>query len=323
MNSIRESLIQCLNENCDDDRGFLREFHRLAEQEGDEVFPILLNLLTHLDFSEQEARDHWSHIIYHRKKLSDQLERPVSLTTAVCDFFSYINKNLKSPKIIELNIFEETEKSSKSDGLTGLFNRRHFNETLTGELNRSQRYEDPFSLIFFDLDNFKILNDTLGHQAGDLALKEVARILIEEKRIEDTAARYGGEEMVLILPQTPKIKALVIAERIRSRVEKMVLEYQGEAFQLTMSGGVSSYPLDATEQDRLLRCADKAVYQAKAQGKNKIVLHTPSKRQYLRVDFAGEIRYKESDSPDQGSAGQSKNVSVTGLLFESRKSLNL
>lgn len=319
---MRDTLIQCLSEDYQNEREFLRSFQQVLDKEGDMAYPVLLNILTHLDFSVQEAKDHWVHILYHQKKMGDMLNRPVSLATAVCDFFSYISKDLKTPKVVEMSTFEETEKSAKLDGLTGLFNRGHFNETLTGELNRSQRYEDTFSLIFFDLDNFKTLNDTVGHQAGDLALKKVAQILVDAKRVEDTAARYGGEELILILPQTPKIKALVIAERIRKRVEEMDLQFQGESFRLTISGGVASYPMDATEQELLLRCADRAVYEAKAQGKNKIVLHTPTKRQYVRIDLAGEVRFKETVSNDS-LTGKSKNVSVSGLLFESQRPLRL
>ena len=170
--------------------------------------------------------------------------------------------------MIELRVLEETRKISRSDGLTGLFNRRFFDETLEGEINRAIRYEGNFSLIFFDLDNFKNLNDTQGHQAGDLTLKRVAEIMILEKRTEDIACRYGGEELVLILPETQKINALVIAERIRQKLEETELEFEGQSFGITLSGGVASFPVDAQDAKSLIHAADIALYQAKDAGRS-------------------------------------------------------
>ena len=103
----------------------------------------------------------------------------------MCDYFSEGSKDLRTLTMIELQLMEETKKVSRTDGLTGLFNRRFFDEALEGEINRVQRYDGNFTLIFFDLDNFKKLNDTQGHQAGDLTLKRVAEIMILEKRTED------------------------------------------------------------------------------------------------------------------------------------------
>ena len=128
------------------------------------------------------------------------------MITTICDYFSEVAINLHNPTMIELQVLEETRKVSRTDALTGLFNRRFFDESLEGEINRAIRYEGHFSLIFFDLDNFKILNDTQGHLAGDLTLKRVAEVMILEKRTEDIACRYGGEELVLVLPETQKIQ---------------------------------------------------------------------------------------------------------------------
>ena len=109
-------------------------------------------------------------------------------------------------------------------------------------MNRVQRYDGCF--FFIDLDNFKKLNDTYGHQAGDLTLKVVADILQNMKRIEDTACRDGGEELVLILHETEKMNALVIAERIHKKIEEAVLAFEGKTFNVTLSGGIAPYSAD-------------------------------------------------------------------------------
>ncbi|MCH8156466.1 MAG: diguanylate cyclase, partial [Nitrospinae bacterium] len=204
MDSVRDAVIRCLRDYAEDGTRFLHSLNMLAQQEGEIVFPTLLHILTHLDFSVQDARDNWEQILYHQKKMSHQLNRPVSLTTATCDFFSSVQRSFKNPKVVEVETFEKAERSSKIDGLTGLYNRRYFDEALDAETKRAKRYRQNFSLAMFDLDHFKKLNDKLGHQAGDIALKNVAALMKGEKRTEDIVARYGGEEMVMILPQTGK-----------------------------------------------------------------------------------------------------------------------
>ncbi|MZH47138.1 MAG: diguanylate cyclase, partial [Nitrospinae bacterium] len=168
-----------------------------------------------------------------------------------------------------------------------------------------------------DLDNFKKLNDTYGHQAGDMTLKKTAEIMLTEKRTEDLACRYGGEELVLILPETTKVNALVIAERIRQKVEELELVFEGKQFSVTSSGGVASYPADAKDVKTLLNMADVALYQAKENGKNRIVLHNTDKRHYIRVDFAGDVQINKIDQERSQVTAQGKNFSRSGLLLES------
>jgi diguanylate cyclase (GGDEF)-like protein len=323
MNDLRQTIIDTLSSHASENSDFLETVQTLAENEGEETYPILLNVLTHLEFGTQEAKSNWDQILKHQSFLETKLERPVKLITAMCDYFSEVSKNLQTPTMIELQVLEETRKVSRSDGLTGLFNRRFFDETLEGEINRAIRYDGSFSLIFFDLDNFKNLNDTRGHQAGDLTLKRVAEILILEKRTEDIACRYGGEELVLILPETEKINALVIAERIRQSVEELKMEFEGQSFGVTLSGGVSSYPADAQDTKSLIHAADVALYQAKESGRNRIFLHALDKRHYIRIDFAGEVQVNKVDQGCEQIKVQGKNFSSSGLLFESPVSLEI
>lgn len=322
MTDLRQIIIESLGSNED---GSLNSIASLAKKEGEQVYNTLLNVLTQLEFSPEDAKKNWNRIVEHKKELEAKLGHTISLMTAVCYYFSDVEKNINTPAIIELKMLEETKKQSHSDGLTGLFNRRYFDEALQGEMNRVQRYNGCFSVFFIDLDNFKKLNDTYGHQAGDLTLKVVADILQTMKRTEDTACRYGGEELVLILPETKKMNALVIAERIRKKVEETGLEFEGKKFNVTLSGGIASYPADGKEARELVHAADVALYQAKESGRNRIFVHDLEKRHYLRIGISEEVQVQsvtENLNPKKLNA-QGKNVSSSGILFESPIALKI
>ncbi|MFH1678113.1 MAG: diguanylate cyclase [Candidatus Omnitrophota bacterium] len=147
------------------------------------------------------------------------------------------------------------------DGLTGLFNRRYFNELINVEINRVKRTPAALSVLMLDIDNFKNYNDAQGHQAGDELLKGIAKVLKNSVRAVDMVCRYGGEEFVVILPQTDKSGAKIIAERMRVQVSLY--------FPTTISIGIASFPDDAKETEQLIEKADNALYQAKRDGKNK------------------------------------------------------
>ena len=147
------------------------------------------------------------------------------------------------------------------DGLTGLFNRRYFNELVNIEAKRLARNPVSFSLLMLDIDNFKNYNDTKGHPAGDDLLKGIAKILKSSVRSVDMVCRYGGEEFIIILPQTDKSAAQIIAERIRVQV--------GLYLPATISIGIATFPDDAKETEQVIKKADNALYQAKQTGKNK------------------------------------------------------
>ncbi len=171
---------------------------------------------------------------------------------------------------------EELKKISITDSLTGLLNRRYFQERLAEEVERSKRHRLPLSLIIMDIDDFKSFNDRFGHLAGDEALKTTARTLRNSIRAIDVAARYGGEEFTVILPQTTKQDATIIAERFCREVEN--ISFRAETSQptptkLTVSLGLASCPEDATQLDDLIKLADTALYAAKAQGKNRVVVY--------------------------------------------------
>jgi diguanylate cyclase (GGDEF)-like protein len=159
--------------------------------------------------------------------------------------------------------------AAETDPLTELLNRRGFSKRLELELERARRYESEISLISGDLDNFKQVNDSFGHQVGDDVLVEVANLLRRYARRSDAVARIGGEEFAELVNGTPA-EALVAAERLRERVRAALADrYPG----LTISFGIAAYPDDGTTPERLLRCADEALYAAKAMGRDRAVVH--------------------------------------------------
>jgi diguanylate cyclase (GGDEF)-like protein len=169
-------------------------------------------------------------------------------------------------------LFVKTRELGYRDALTGLFNRRHFEEALERELRRAIRYNLPVSLLMADIDHFKIYNDSEGHHAGDNVLREVTARLMENTRQVDIVARFGGEEFVVILPMTTKTHARLVAEKLRRSVEETKI--QGEEVlpegRLTISLGLAAYPEDASNPAGLVQAADAALYTAKRRGRNRI-----------------------------------------------------
>lgn len=161
---------------------------------------------------------------------------------------------------------------SQTDALTGLDNRRHLNERIEEMFQHAQRLNEPFSCVMCDLDKFKSVNDTYGHQAGDEVLKQLAAILKEEAREIDRVGRYGGEEFMLLLPGTVLDAAVTFAERVRKRIEGHTFTFDGGTLTRTASFGVSGWPHPAIDQcDGLVRAADDALYVAKETGRNRVI----------------------------------------------------
>jgi len=166
-------------------------------------------------------------------------------------------------------LYTQLEQKSRLDGLTGLFSRRHFEERLKDEISRHSRYGDAFSIFMLDLDNFKAYNDAYGHPAGDILLNQVGRIIESSVRSADQPFRYGGDEFVVILPQTAMDDAYVVAERVREHIAR---EMEKRAITVTCSIGLASYPTDGVVSDELVGVTDTALYHAKRTGGNRIFL---------------------------------------------------
>jgi two-component system, cell cycle response regulator len=173
---------------------------------------------------------------------------------------------------VEADYHEEIYRLTIVDALTQIANVRYFNEFLDREVLRTVRHARPLSLVLFDIDRFKEVNDNLGHLGGDFTLRELAACVRKVIRREDLFARYGGEEFALVLIETGQKDALVAAERIRQLIEDHPFRFDDKVFHLTISLGVAECPLDGTATAReLMRRADENLYAAKRAGRNKVV----------------------------------------------------
>jgi diguanylate cyclase (GGDEF)-like protein len=321
MEQIRDSVLKCLDRYKNEGR-LIKELSLLVDSGGQEVYPILFHVLTNLVIEPDEAEQSWQDILEHYAELNHVLGRKVSLRTAICDYFCSIHKSLKNPKVVEIHIFEKTVKASRYDSLTKLYNRQFFDETIEREINRARRHNLDLSVLFFDLDDFKHINDSFGHLAGDKVLQHIAQIILSEKRSEDIATRYGGEEIVLILPETDKVNAMVLGERIRQRVAATEIRYKGNRIRLTISGGLASYPFNASNTPDLMKCADQALYRAKGSGKNNISFFSEDKRRYLRIDLNKNVMIRELGFDDgETQPAKGKNICIGGILFENEFSI--
>ncbi len=168
--------------------------------------------------------------------------------------------------------FQQVCRYAESDSLTGVYNRRHFEQTLNQEVERHRRYKQDISLIMLDVDHFKKINDTWGHQAGDTVLRGIAETIVDAVRQTDYCARYGGEEFVILLPHTNRDSALLLADRLRQNIEKRQFSCGGKGFSVTASLGVACLvPQDLMQAAHLTREADMALYLAKGRGRNRVV----------------------------------------------------
>ena len=198
--------------------------------------------------------------------------------------YDYILNPINSVELnVRINALLKTYETKKNlvktaicDELTGLYNRKYLHHRLEAEISRSKRYNTPVSCLLFDIDYFKIVNDMYGYDWGDILLKKIAQILSALVRREDVLTRYGDEEFMVLLPETTEQQALIFAERFRSDVEKMefIPANEEERHPITISGGVACYPyMENVDEDAntLIRYAEHALYNAKQNGKNKIV----------------------------------------------------
>ena len=163
---------------------------------------------------------------------------------------------------------------SQTDGLTGVDNRRHAEERLTEMFEHATRLAEPMAVVMCDVDHFKRVNDTYGHQAGDTVLRQVAEILRDSAREIDRVGRYGGEEFIVLLPASNVRDAMAFAERVRRAVAEREFTYEGGSLRCTLSAGVAAWPHpDVRHQEALVKAADDALYVAKEQGRNRVAAH--------------------------------------------------
>jgi diguanylate cyclase (GGDEF)-like protein len=205
--------------------------------------------------------------------------KPVDYDQKDVEFVSYIadvvwtivEQKQANERILQLNT--KLEQLAMTDELTGLFNRRSFFNRGVEEIRRSQRYHSPLSLLMLDIDGFKAVNDTFGHDVGDHMLRCVADTLLHNIREIDVLARLGGEEFGILLPNTEAADAVKLAERLRLAIEKTSCAVQDQKTSVTVSIGVATRKKEIQSIDGLLKRADTAMYQAKNQGRNRVIVY--------------------------------------------------
>jgi diguanylate cyclase (GGDEF)-like protein len=187
------------------------------------------------------------------------------------DLFAYL-AGQATLSIENVDLHETVQEQAITDELTGLFNVRQFHSRLENEIERAERFGTPLALVMLDIDRFKSVNDTYGHPQGDRVLVEVARVLRRLSRDVDLPARYGGEEMAVVLPQTDLAGAEQGAERMREAIEAMQIQRLdgGGLLRITASFGVASFPGHAAGKSGLIAAADGALYRAKRGGRNRV-----------------------------------------------------
>lgn len=242
--------------------------HEITKRRGPFFFSDLLYAISHQYFPAEIAETLWTEIIQHKQLISVLLKRDVRVVVAALDYLSNVTCRMNSPTLVCETVIEEIVGLSLRDGLTGLFNHTYFYQQIDLEVRRSQRYGTIVSLLLIDIDDFKAINDTYGHQGGDRMLKLMAKSLLIEARDSDICCRYGGDEFAVIQPCTDINATSIIAERIRA----IMLEQLPNGSEATVSIGVASLGDKIRTTYDLVKEADAALYRAKKSGKNRIAI---------------------------------------------------
>jgi diguanylate cyclase (GGDEF)-like protein len=217
--------------------------------------------IAQLDLTETSALDYWDRILERRRELTDALGTPVSLKTGMVNVLASMSY-LRLPVLMEYEDLKKLQINAVTDPLTGLYNRRLFEEQFERELNRAQRYDQHLALVTLDLHRFKEVNDLYGHPRGDAVLQVAATTLKKSLRTSDYAFRIGGDEFALLLVQSDTEQAGTLARRIRANFATAIEPMQ-MSLALGLDFGVSIYPLDGDQRETLIRIADERLYEMK------------------------------------------------------------
>jgi len=299
----------------------LHHEERLAKEKAgkkETFYSDLIYTLTNLRYDEKEARVLWVNLLTHKMEMSDRLDRNVGIRVAALDYFKNILGALDDVKIIDASSYIETAQLAVTDGLTGVFNHRYFQDRLLRDINRAKEEGGNISLLMIDIDYFKQYNDVNGHIAGDVALKEVAAVLRRNLKKDDLVARYGGEEFAVILVGLAREQARLVAERIRTVVEQ--IDFPNEKVlptgNLTISIGLAEFPSDALERGDIIAAADRALYIAKRSGRNRVCLAPHEQRRDRRISKVLKVHYRHSDNLDQAPVqAHTADISVGGMAL--------
>ncbi len=251
--SFLDLLVESLDGVDESVRGpFLRSFFRTIAQ---------------IDLTDAQSIEYWERILIRRRELSENLGRRISLKTALVDVLASTSF-LRVPILVEYADFKKLQINAATDALTGLYNRRLFDEYCDKELNRAKRYAQQLAVVILDLHKLKEVNDQHGHLQGDEVLQLAASTLRKTLRASDFSFRIGGDEFALLLPQTDPEQALTLCHRIRSQYELDLSPMQLD-IGVTLDFGVAVHPVDGDQKSALMNLADQRLYQMKISGRAK------------------------------------------------------
>ena len=250
----------------------------------------------HIDLSSGDSTAVWDRVLVRHRELSESMSRPVSLKTAMMDVLESMDL-LHVPILVEYRELRQLKVSAGSDALTGLYNRRLFEEYFEKELSRAKRGNGQLALVVMDLHRFKEINDRYGHQQGDQALQLVAEAARDTVRSSDFTFRIGGDEFAILLPQCDLERCMLLSRRLRARYETAVRDLHFEV-PLTLDFGIAVFPGDGEQRDVLIGLADRRLYEMK-NPERLLAVETPlkpagqldeaprDKRKWERVPLAG------------------------------------
>jgi len=294
---------------------FLKSLSSVARNgERPDVLSQLLADWTGIPFEPQEAVERWAEIERLLPALRQKLGSPLGLQTVLLHHLHSQKGLLKEPRLVSESDLAVLRVNAITDPLTGLYNRRFLIDHLAREIARAERSDGILSVAMMDLKGFKSINDRLGHPVGDSVLVRTARVVRESLRAIDAGCRWGGDEFVLVLPNTDMISALAVAERVREKVAATSLPARG-GLSLDLHYGVASYPSDGRSSDFLLKVADLRLYQCRSQS----TFDTPERRLHPR--FApGEMSLRmEWNGRGRSFTAPIVDVSFGGLAFRAKK----
>ena len=279
-----------------------------------EVLRQLLTDWTGIPFDAEEALTRWNEVERLLAGLREKVGPPLGLQTVLLHHLHSQKGMLKEPRLVSEADLAVLRVNAITDPLTGLYNRRFLVDHLTREISRAERSEGILATVMMDLKGFKSINDRLGHPVGDSVLVRTARVIRESLRAIDAGCRWGGDEFVLVLPNTDMFSALAVAERVREKISALSLP-AGGGLVLDLHYGVASYPHDGKSTDFLLKVADLRLYQCRSQSA------FAATAQRLHPRFAPEDMSVRVEEKGRGESWIAPIVDLSygGLAFRARK----
>ncbi|HHN47010.1 MAG TPA: diguanylate cyclase [Planctomycetes bacterium] len=285
------------------------------ERRPENFYSDLIHAISGLQYPEDEACKMWKDILLHKMEMSQRMGRNVGIHVAALDYFKNLRGELEQVHIVASSLLLATARLAITDGLTGLYNHRYFQDRLERELRHAREVSDCVSLLMIDIDFFKVYNDLNGHIAGDVALREVAETIRSNVKEGDVAARYGGEEFAVIMCDTRKEDAAGAAERIRLAVEGVSFPSEEvlPTGNLTVSVGVAEFPQDAHDRTGLIAHADRALYVAKRSGRNRVCAVVGDRRMTRRTQHNLAVRWHVLPNDGVFHTFECRDISLEGM----------